>query len=101
MQDQTSCTSLRNSICDLFLLQDDRGGVMECGGQLQGIQWYTFGCTNPPGPSTYTNICQYTRWMKDVMRNNSPSSPPPPTTTPSSVKEDKDAEGVQSEQLES
>ncbi|XP_003976944.2 trypsinogen-like protein 3 [Takifugu rubripes] len=84
---------------------DDRGAVMECGGQLQGVQWYSFGCSNPPDPSTYSRICQYTRWMRDVMRNNSPTSAPttphpptphstlPPTTPPSSVKEG--AEGVQ------
>lgn len=78
--------------------QDDRGAVMECDGQLQGVQWYTFGCTNAPDPSTYSKICQYTRWMKDVMRNNSPTSPPTLTTPPPTVKEGADAEGLRPEQ---
>lgn len=100
MKGQTCARLLWNPMCCLLLLQDDRGAVMECDGQLQGIQWYSFGCTNAPDPSTYSNICQYTRWMKDVIRNNSPTSPPtlPPTTPPSSVKEDADAEGLQSVQ---
>lgn len=67
---------------------------MECGGQLQGVQWYTFGCTSPPEPSTYSKICQYSRWMKEVMRNNSPTSPPPPP----SAGEAAEAEGLQPEQ---
>lgn len=87
------CVVVQRVVC----CQDDRGAVMECGGQLQGIQWYSFGCSNPPDPSTYSRICQYTRWMRDVMRNNSPTSAPtttlPPTTPPPSVKEG--AEGVQ------
>lgn len=82
--------------CCLFILQNDGGSVMECKGELQGIHWHNHGCSSPPNPGTYTKICRYTRWIKDVMQSNSPTLPPtlPPTTPP--VKENEDAEGLQS-----
>lgn len=64
-------------ICCPFILQSDSGSVMVCDGQLQGIHWYNQGCMSPPNPSTYTKICKYTRWIKDVMQRNSPTLPPP------------------------
>lgn len=80
----------------LFVLQSDDGSVMVCDGQLQGVHWYNHGCTSPPDPSTYTKICKYNSWIRDVMRSYSPTLPPTlPPTTPR-VKENKDAEGLKS-----
>uniref|UniRef100_UPI0037E7ED89 trypsinogen-like protein 3 n=1 Tax=Semicossyphus pulcher TaxID=241346 RepID=UPI0037E7ED89 len=58
----------------------DSGSVMVCDGQLQGVQWFKNGCSNPANPSVYTKLCLYNNWIKEVMDNY---VPPLTTETPS------------------
>ena len=48
-------------------LQGDRGSVMVCDGRLQGVQWFSHGCSNHDDPSVYTKLCLYNDWINDVM----------------------------------
>ncbi|XP_033976148.1 trypsinogen-like protein 3 [Trematomus bernacchii] len=45
----------------------DRGSVMVCDGRLQGVQWFSHGCSNHDDPSVYTKLCLYNDWINDVM----------------------------------
>ncbi|XP_070691214.1 trypsinogen-like protein 3 [Pempheris klunzingeri] len=56
------------------------GSVMVCDGQLQGVQWFTHGCSNPADPSVYTKLCIYNDWITGVMDHYTP--PLPTETTP-------------------
>lgn len=46
---------------------NDRSSVMVCNGQLQGVQWFRHGCSNPADPSVYSKLCLYNDWINDVM----------------------------------
>lgn len=62
-------------------LKDD-GAVLECDGQLQGVQWFDHGCRNPSHPSVYTKLCLYTRWINNIMDRYTPfDTTPDPTVT--------------------
>ncbi|XP_039974414.1 trypsinogen-like protein 3 [Xiphias gladius] len=43
------------------------GSVMVCDGQLQGVQWFRNGCSNPAHPTVYTKLCKYNNWINNVM----------------------------------
>ncbi|XP_074540496.1 trypsinogen-like protein 3 [Halichoeres trimaculatus] len=60
-----------------------RASVMECNGQLQGVQWFSFGCSDPTDPSVYTKLCLYKNWIREVMDNYVPTATTeyPPWTT--------------------
>nr|XP_046255798.1 trypsinogen-like protein 3 [Scatophagus argus] len=64
---------------------NDHGSVMVCDGQLQGVQWFLHGCSDPADPSVYTKLCLYNDWIKSVMGNYGPT---PPMITASHSKED-------------
>ncbi|KAJ0000009.1 hypothetical protein NQD34_011851 [Periophthalmus magnuspinnatus] len=61
----------------------DGGAVLECDGQLQGVQWFEHGCSDPSHPSVYTKLCLYNSWINDVMEQYVPleTTPFPETTT--------------------
>ncbi|KAM4736544.1 trypsinogen-like protein 3 [Anableps anableps] len=46
--------------------------VMVCAGELQGVTWFNHGCEDPAHPTVYTKMCEYTRWIKEVMANYAP-----------------------------
>ncbi|XP_017270787.1 trypsinogen-like protein 3 [Kryptolebias marmoratus] len=48
---------------------NDRSSVMVCGGELQGLLWFNFGCDNPANPTVYSKMCEYNRWIKNVMEH--------------------------------
>ncbi|CAN9513801.1 unnamed protein product [Ophioblennius macclurei] len=54
----------------------DRGSVMVCDGQLQGVRWYGYGCQNPAHPTVYSKLCEYNDWIHGIMKNYSPTTPP-------------------------
>ncbi|XP_068591788.1 trypsinogen-like protein 3 [Cebidichthys violaceus] len=61
------------------------GSVMVCDGQLQGVQWFSHGCSNPADPSVYTKLCLYSDWINDVMDRHTttlPTQTTPVQTTP-------------------
>ncbi|CAL1610355.1 unnamed protein product [Knipowitschia caucasica] len=64
----------------------DSGAVLECNGQLQGVQWFGHGCSDPAHPSVYTKLCRYNRWINDIMDQYTPfettTSPPRTTAAP-------------------
>ncbi|XP_060906202.1 trypsinogen-like protein 3 [Labrus mixtus] len=51
---------------------NDDSGVMVCDGQLQGVQWFRHGCSDPADPSVYTKLCLYNDWIRDVTDNYAP-----------------------------
>ncbi|XP_068180587.1 trypsinogen-like protein 3 [Antennarius striatus] len=51
---------------------NDGGSVMVCNGQLQGVQWFRHGCSNPADPSVYTKLCLYNNWINNVMDRYTP-----------------------------
>ncbi|XP_077383528.1 trypsinogen-like protein 3 [Festucalex cinctus] len=53
---------------------NDKGAVLECGGQLQGVQWFSLGCQNAANPSVYTKLCKYIEWMRRVMDSHTPTT---------------------------
>ncbi|KAF7652176.1 hypothetical protein LDENG_00100130 [Lucifuga dentata] len=53
---------------------DDGGSVVECDGQLQGLLWFSHGCTDPADPSVYTKLCWYTDWIKNIMSRYTPTT---------------------------
>nr|O93267.1 RecName: Full=Trypsinogen-like protein 3; Flags: Precursor [Pseudopleuronectes americanus]AAC32753.1 trypsinogen 3 precursor [Pseudopleuronectes americanus] len=59
----------------------NRGSVMVCGGQLQGVQWFNHGCKDPAHPSVYSKMCLYNDWIHQVMARH----PPFETTTVSTT----------------
>ncbi|KAI9523997.1 hypothetical protein NQZ68_020958 [Dissostichus eleginoides] len=59
----------------------DRGSVMVCDGRLQGVQWFSHGCSNHDDPSVYTKLCLYNDWINDVMDRYEPTLPTLPTET--------------------
>ncbi|XP_047192187.1 trypsinogen-like protein 3 [Scophthalmus maximus] len=58
----------------------DRGSVMMCGGQLQGVRWFGNGCRNPANPTVYSKICKYNNWINGVRDRYTPTLPPQTTT---------------------
>ncbi|XP_073340745.1 trypsinogen-like protein 3 [Pagrus major] len=60
---------------------NDRGGVMVCDGQLQGVQWFAFGCRNPAHASVHSKMCLYNNWIKSVMDANKPFTSTTPRAT--------------------
>ncbi|XP_026226174.1 trypsinogen-like protein 3 isoform X2 [Anabas testudineus] len=56
----------------------DSGSVMVCDDQLQGLQWYDNGCSNPADPTVYTKLCKYNDWINSVMERYTTTQP---TTT--------------------
>lgn len=61
---------------------DDGGAVLVCDGQLQGVQWFRHGCSDPADPSVYTKLCLYNDWILNVMAHYTPILPTEPTPTP-------------------
>ncbi|XP_036928819.1 trypsinogen-like protein 3 isoform X1 [Acanthopagrus latus] len=59
----------------------DRGSVMVCDGQLQGVQWFAHGCSDPAHPSIHSKLCLYNNWIKSVMDTYRP----PLDTTPGAM----------------
>uniref|UniRef100_A0A8C6TGM1 Peptidase S1 domain-containing protein n=1 Tax=Neogobius melanostomus TaxID=47308 RepID=A0A8C6TGM1_9GOBI len=61
----------------------DGGAVLECDGQLQGVQWFDHSCNDPSHPSVYTKLCLYNRWINNVMDHFTPfdTTPEPSTAT--------------------
>ncbi|XP_077432525.1 trypsinogen-like protein 3 [Vanacampus margaritifer] len=53
---------------------NDKSAVLECGGQLQGVQWFSLGCQNAAHPSVYTKLCKYNEWMRRVMDSHTPTT---------------------------
>ncbi|XP_022053721.2 trypsinogen-like protein 3 [Acanthochromis polyacanthus] len=58
----------------------DSGSVMVCDGQLQGVQWFRHGCSNPADPTVYTKLCKYNDWINSVMDQYSGALPTETTT---------------------
>ncbi|KAK5861895.1 hypothetical protein PBY51_017333 [Eleginops maclovinus] len=58
----------------------DRGSVMVCDGQLQGVQWFNHACNDPDDPSVYTKLCLYNDWINNVMDRYVPPLPTDITT---------------------
>ncbi|XP_051921260.1 trypsinogen-like protein 3 [Hippocampus zosterae] len=59
----------------------DKGAVLVCDGQLQGVQWFSHGCQNAEHPSVYTKLCKYNEWMRRVMDSHTPTTTTARATT--------------------
>lgn len=55
---------------------NDGGAVLVCDGQVQGVQWFRHGCSNPSHPSVYTKLCMYNDWIQNVIDQYTPTEPP-------------------------